>query len=127
MELINEVMSTITDPTAMLGPEVNTESVLFKIWLSRLPNIVMFRCQSVFLSVQTSSLLSAHSARDEAARLEERRGVIEFHVIGNSLNQKPNKKILMWLVGLQNVFSHQLPRMPKEYITRLVFDPYVCN
>ena len=23
----------------------------------------------------------------------------------------------------QNIFSHQLPRMPKEYITRLVFDP----
>ncbi|KAL2079852.1 hypothetical protein ACEWY4_023645 [Coilia grayii] len=91
MELINEVMATITDPAAMLGPE--------------------------------TSLLSAHSARDEAARLEERRGVIEFHVIGNSLNHKPNKKVLMWLVGLQNVFSHQLPRMPKEYITRLVFDP----
>ncbi|XP_008329849.1 histone acetyltransferase KAT2B [Cynoglossus semilaevis] len=89
MELINEVMSTITDPAAI--PETN--------------------------------LLSAHSARDEAARIEERRGVIEFHVIGNSLNQKPNKRILMWLVGLQNVFSHQLPRMPKEYITRLVFDP----
>lgn len=32
----------------------------------------------------------------------------------------------MWLVGLQNVFSHQLPRMPKEYITRLVFDPCVA-
>ncbi|KAI1902474.1 hypothetical protein AGOR_G00045140 [Albula goreensis] len=90
MELINEVMATITDPASMLGPE--------------------------------TSLLSAHSARDEAARLEERRGVIEFHVIGNSLNHKPNKKILMWLVGLQNVFSHQLPRMPKQYITRLVFD-----
>ncbi|XP_031441936.1 histone acetyltransferase KAT2B isoform X3 [Clupea harengus] len=92
MELINDVMATITDPSAMLGPE-------------------------------QTSLLSAHSARDEAARMEERRGVIEFHVIGNSLTQKPNKKVLMWLVGLQNVFSHQLPRMPKEYITRLVFDP----
>ncbi|XP_032435961.1 histone acetyltransferase KAT2B isoform X3 [Xiphophorus hellerii] len=89
MDLINEVMATISDPATI--PE--------------------------------TSLLSAHSARDEAARLEERRGVIEFHVIGNSLNQKPNKRILMWLVGLQNVFSHQLPRMPKEYITRLVFDP----
>lgn len=33
----------------------------------------------------------------------------------------------MWLVGLQNVFSHQLPRMPKEYITRLVFDPCVAG
>ncbi|KAJ8267337.1 hypothetical protein COCON_G00125090 [Conger conger] len=42
MELINEVMSTITDPASLLGPE--------------------------------TSLLSAHSARDEAARLEERRG-----------------------------------------------------
>ncbi|CAN2389754.1 histone H3-K9 acetylation [Pristimantis euphronides] len=90
IELINEVMSTITDPAAMLGPE--------------------------------TSFLSAISARDEAARLEERRGVIEFHVVGNSLNQKPNKKIMIWLIGLQNVFSHQLPRMPKEYITRLVFD-----
>ncbi|NXX29341.1 KAT2A acetyltransferase, partial [Nicator chloris] len=91
MELVNEVMLTITDPAAMLGPE--------------------------------TSLLSANAARDETARLEERRGIIEFHVIGNSLSQKSNKKILMWLVGLQNVFSHQLPRMPKEYITRLVFDP----
>ncbi|XP_041942196.1 histone acetyltransferase KAT2A [Alosa sapidissima] len=91
MELVNEVMMTITDPAAMLGPE--------------------------------TSLLSANAARDETARLEERRGIIEFHVIGNSLSHKSSKKILMWLVGLQNVFSHQLPRMPKEYITRLVFDP----
>lgn len=74
-----------------------------------------------------TSLLSANAARDETARLEERRGIIEFHVIGNSLSQKSNKKILMWLVGLQNVFSHQLPRMPKEYITRLVFDPWVLG
>ncbi|XKL59939.1 hypothetical protein PGB90_000955 [Kerria lacca] len=30
---------------------------------------------------------------------------------------------MMWLIGLQNVFAHQLPRMPREYITRLLFDP----
>ena len=83
LELIHEVMSTITDPAAMLGPETN--------------------------------FLSAHSARDEAARLEERRGVIEFHVVGNSLSQKPNKKVLMWLVGLQNVFSHQLPHAQRVH------------
>lgn len=82
----------------------------------------LFSFHFIFLK---TSFLSAISARDEAARLEERRGVIEFHVVGNSLNQKPNKKIMIWLVGLQNVFSHQLPRMPKEYITRLVFDPWV--
>ncbi|XP_041121418.1 histone acetyltransferase KAT2A-like isoform X2 [Polyodon spathula] len=101
MELVNEVMMTITDPAAMLGPE---------------GNVCVF-------CVRKTSLLSANAARDETARLEERRGIIEFHVIGNSLSQKSNKRILMWLVGLQNVFSHQLPRMPKEYITRLVFDP----
>lgn len=95
-------------------------SVQFKKYLLKYVKVSFFS-----FSLSQTNLLSAHSARDEAARLEERRGVIEFHVIGNSLNQKPNKKILMWLVGLQNVFSHQLPRMPKEYITRLVFDPYV--
>lgn len=72
-----------------------------------------------------TSLLSANAARDETARLEERRGIIEFHVIGNSLTPKANRRVLLWLVGLQNVFSHQLPRMPKEYIARLVFDPCV--
>ena len=65
----------------------------------------------------------AHSARDEHARCEERRGVIEFHVVGNSLKRPISRQTAMWLVGLQNVFSYQLPRMPKEYITRLVFDP----
>ena len=28
------------------------------------------------------------------------------------------KQTMLWLIALQNVFSHQLPRMPKEYITR---------
>ncbi|XP_047136473.1 histone acetyltransferase KAT2A isoform X2 [Hydra vulgaris] len=65
----------------------------------------------------------SQTARDEAARSEERRGLIEFHVIGNSLTKKPSRQTTIWLIGLQNVFSYQLPRMPKEYITRLVFDP----
>lgn len=69
------------------------------------------------------SIFHVHAARDEAARLEEKKGKIEFHVINNSLVNRPNKQTMMWLIGLQNVFSHQLPRMPKEYITRLVFDP----
>ena len=70
-------------------------------------------------------LFAVHGARDEAARLQEKRGIIEFHVISNLLHTEPSEKILLWLIGLQNVFSHQLPRMPKEYITRIVFDPYV--
>lgn len=70
-----------------------------------------------------SSLFPTHAARDEAARTEEEKGKIKFVVINNSLSQKPTKQICCWLIGLQTVFSHQLPRMPKEYITRLVFDP----
>lgn len=33
MELINEVMSTITDPAVMLGPEVHSLWALFCMWL----------------------------------------------------------------------------------------------
>jgi len=43
--------------------------------------------------------------------------------VANSLTEKVPKQTMLWLIALQNVFSHQLPRMPKEYITRLVFDP----
>ena len=51
---------------------------------------------------------NVHGARDEAARAEERRGVIEFHVIGNSLNHTPSRQTVLWLIGMQNVFSHQV-------------------
>lgn len=72
---------------------------------------------------KAAALLVDNVARDEAARQEEKKGVIQFHVVGNTLTKKVSKQSMIWLVGLQNVFSHQLPRMPKEYITRLVFDP----
>lgn len=64
-------------------------------------------------------------ATDEAPKLEERRNIIQLHVIGNNLTEPISKQTMLWLIGLQNVFSHQLPRMPIEYITRLLFDPYV--
>ncbi len=68
-------------------------------------------------------IMPEHAPRDEAAKQEEKRNAIEFHCIANSLTEKVPKQTMLWLIALQNVFSHQLPRMPKEYITRLVFDP----
>ncbi|RZB39129.1 histone acetyltransferase KAT2A [Asbolus verrucosus] len=62
-------------------------------------------------------------ATDEAPKLEEKRKIIEMHVIGNSLTETVSKETMLWFIGLQNVFSHQLPRMPIEYITQLLFDP----
>uniref|UniRef100_A0A1B6DZV6 histone acetyltransferase n=1 Tax=Clastoptera arizonana TaxID=38151 RepID=A0A1B6DZV6_9HEMI len=61
--------------------------------------------------------------RDEKAKMEEANGIIEFVLVGNSLTQKVSKQTMLWLIGLQNVFSHQLPKMPVEYISRLLFDP----
>jgi len=73
--------------------------------------------------LQSQAMFPEHAPRDEAAKIEERKGIIEFHCIANSLTDKVPKQTMLWLIALQNVFSHQLPRMPKEYITRLVFDP----
>lgn len=64
-----------------------------------------------------------NAPRDEAAKAEEKRGEIEFHIVGNSLTNMISKQTMLWLLGLQSVFSHQLPDMPREYISQLVFDP----
>ncbi|XP_065836965.1 histone acetyltransferase KAT2A-like [Oscarella lobularis] len=92
-----ELFSTVTDPEKMLGPE--------------------------------PSAFGVHTARDDAARDEERRGIISFHIISNAPGLLPvhgdlreRRQHLIWLIEMKNVFSHQLPRMPKEYITRVVFD-----
>ncbi|XP_014772776.1 histone acetyltransferase KAT2A isoform X1 [Octopus bimaculoides] len=90
-ELVAEIVSLITDPEHMVGPD--------------------------------KTLFPTHAARDEIARQEEGKGVIEFKVMANTFTERPSREQLIWLIGLQNVFSHQLPRMPREYITRLVFDP----
>lgn len=80
--------------------------------------------ETEFTTMQNdATLFSANASRDETARNEQKRGLITFHVINNSLVDEPSKEVLMWLIMVKNVFSHQLPRMPREYITRLVFDP----
>ncbi|XP_065314864.1 histone acetyltransferase KAT2B-like isoform X3 [Gordionus sp. m RMFG-2023] len=87
--------------------------------------------------------------RDEIPRREEISEQIKLHVITNAYGKfidHIEKHILredyleisdnskdtivinaMWLISLQTVFAHQLPRMPKEYITRVVFDPKQTN
>ncbi|KDO35614.1 hypothetical protein SPRG_00458 [Saprolegnia parasitica CBS 223.65] len=57
-------------------------------------------------------------SRDEMAKKEEDVGVLEFDVITN--DGTPDRMIQ--LMTLKNIFSKQLPKMPKEYIVRLVFD-----
>jgi histone acetyltransferase len=56
--------------------------------------------------------------KERPAAVEEREGRIEFRVVNND-NSREN---MMILTGLKNIFQKQLPKMPKEYIARLVYD-----
>ncbi|KAK6039935.1 PCAF protein [Cooperia oncophora] len=72
--------------------------------------------------IDQSDAINLDVCRGEAARIEEKNGIIEFKVIGNSLEPFQDRETTVSLLQLQSLFSVQLPKMPKEYITRLVFD-----
>lgn len=61
-------------------------------------------------------------SRDEIVKAEELKGEVQFHIIGNSLTSRVDKQTMLWLVGMLNVFAHQLPDMPRKYISQLLFD-----
>ena len=56
--------------------------------------------------------------REKPAVIEERTGLIQFRVVTN--DGQPESEVI--LTGLKNIFMRQLPKMPREYITRLVLD-----
>lgn len=55
---------------------------------------------------------------EKPAVIEERNGEIEFRVVNN--DGKRESTII--LTGLKCIFQKQLPKMPKDYIARLVYD-----
>lgn len=57
-------------------------------------------------------------SRDETAKKEEDKGIVDFEVVWN--DNKPDN--LQTLADVKNIFSFQLPKMPKEYISRLVYN-----
>ena len=56
--------------------------------------------------------------KERSSVIEEKKGKIEFRVV--NCDNDPENMIV--LTGLKNIFQKQLPKMPKEYIARLVFD-----
>ena len=62
-------------------------------------------------------------ARDHMAKEQERKGLLKVWVIQNDIITPPPDEHLIWLLQAKDVFAIQLPKMPKEYITRLVFCP----
>lgn len=57
-------------------------------------------------------------SRDEFAKHQEDRGLVAFRVAWND----GSDEMMIDLMNLKNIFSIQLPKMPKEYIARLVLD-----
>lgn len=55
---------------------------------------------------------------ERAAVVEERNGEIEFRVVNND----GGRESTIILTGLKCIFQKQLPKMPKDYIARLVYD-----
>ncbi|KAI0449849.1 histone acetyltransferase GCN5-like protein [Xylaria acuta] len=55
---------------------------------------------------------------DKPAVLEELNGEIEFRVVNND----GGRESMIILTGLKCLFQKQLPKMPKDYIARLVYD-----
>ncbi|XP_043650273.1 histone acetyltransferase KAT2A [Drosophila teissieri] len=88
-------------------------------------DVVMHAMKSVSESKTTNKaeiLFPVNVSRDENVKAEEQKRAIEFHVVGNSLTKPVDKQTVLWLLGLQLVFAYQLPEMPREYISQLVFD-----
>jgi histone acetyltransferase len=56
--------------------------------------------------------------KESPAMVEEREGIIKTAVV---LNDGARESMIL-LTGLKNIFQKQLPKMPKEYIARLVYD-----
>lgn len=55
---------------------------------------------------------------EKPAVIEERNGEIELRVVNND----GTRESTIILTGLKNLFQKQLPKMPKDYIARLVYD-----
>jgi len=58
------------------------------------------------------------NALAQPAVIEERNGDIELWVVNNDNSREST----IVLTGLKGIFQKQLPKMPKDYIARLVYD-----
>ena len=69
--------------------------------------------------MQSKKLIDISTTEGKKSILE-RDGDITFCIVTNDGCDQNN----FLLIGLKMIVSSQLPRMPKEYIIRLVFDKY---
>ncbi|EEP78473.1 histone acetyltransferase GCN5 [Uncinocarpus reesii 1704] len=68
--------------------------------------------------IKTSATIWRVAFPEKPAVLEEQNGEIEFRVVNND----GSRTSTIILTGLKCLFQKQLPKMPKDYIARLVYD-----
>nr|GEV44149.1 histone acetyltransferase GCN5-like isoform X1 [Tanacetum cinerariifolium] len=72
--------------------------------------------KSIFTeNLQTSE---AYYRREESLKREKEAGKLKFVCLSNDSVDE----YMIWLIGLKNIFTRQLPNMPKEYIVCLMMD-----
>ncbi|KAJ2859684.1 histone acetyltransferase, partial [Coemansia asiatica] len=59
-----------------------------------------------------------NKGEEKTAAMEQQQGLIRFEVVYNDTRDESMRR----LTELKNIFQKQLPKMPKEYIARLVYD-----
>jgi len=67
---------------------------------------------------QVEQVTTGTFSRDEFAKKEEESGMVSFRIAWNDASPQ----MMVDLINLKNIFSAQLPKMPREYIVRLVLD-----
>ncbi|EHK99241.1 putative Histone acetyltransferase GCN5 [Glarea lozoyensis 74030] len=97
--------------------ERNTPSNTKRVKLSS-DGAVSDRAPKVHAATVIPFLEKVSNGDIQPAVIEERNGEIEFRVVNNDGERESN----IILSGLKCLFQKQLPKMPKEYIARLVYD-----
>lgn len=90
-----------------LGFQLTVEETLLGYVLFMLPFVILFKmCHQPPAKVE------------KAAIIELRKGIIQITPVKN--DSLPRSIVI--LTGLKTLFQKQLPKMPREYIARLVYD-----
>ncbi|EEB07672.1 SAGA complex histone acetyltransferase subunit Gcn5 [Schizosaccharomyces japonicus yFS275] len=103
---------------SIVETENNTESKTSETTTSLAKNPVVNKKRLYSELEKTGISLKSIKVTEKPAAIEEKKGVIRFCVVNNDNN--PESFVI--LTGLKNIFMKQLPKMPKEYITRLIYD-----
>ncbi|KAJ7287814.1 hypothetical protein C8J57DRAFT_1049744 [Mycena rebaudengoi] len=103
-------MNGISEPNAIHQPKVKVEDKMDEDQLTRLATGV---------TLDSSSSAAAPPVKVEKAAVAElRKGIIKITAVEN--DKQPRSLVI--LTGLKTLFQKQLPKMPREYIARLVYD-----